>query len=451
VQKKPDIMLKLMAIFFLATAISIPAIIVEDYTVAESAPDGLNWNYTYNYKGSTAVSVGGEWVLTAAHVADDGGSGSLDIGGTVYTQQEIVYHGTADLALIRYDKAFQGSYALYSGPLTPPEGEPLHRVLMVGFGSMGSVSSNSWTDSGTGRGTRRWGSQEIDRTLIKRYDSEGSIGYTENHGFLLEFDLANTAHEAGTGSGDSGGGVFYKEGGTWKLAGISTSRGSVGGQYTSTFAISMPYYHDWITGVIPEPATTGMMGLSITGLYLSRGLRRRKKHVRFGRFLRRPVSSCDGFGASESRSSGQIRAACKGFMPAVQGSGIKNRIKSSLMVTRICAVGALDDLLKAVETAAEQMTAGLVTLRGRLGFRGRHSPGVIDRLLCDRNAAVLDALGRMVTGAGSIGVRLIDSFLEKISWDHKISCYNQSKKWIGALLRSLNPRNGNKRRAICKN
>ena len=101
--------------FFLSLVLPVSAIVVQDYTLAEAAPAGLDWNYVYNYKGSSAVSVGEGWLLTAAHVADDGGDGSLTIGTTVYQQQQIEYHPNADLALVRYDKAFPGSYGLYTG------------------------------------------------------------------------------------------------------------------------------------------------------------------------------------------------------------------------------------------------------------------------------------------------------------------------------------------------
>ena len=88
-----------IAIFcVLGLVFPVSAIVVDDYVAAENAPSAadsaldLNWDYIYNYKGSSAVAVGGAWILTAEHVADDGVSGSLTIDGIVYTQQEIVLH-----------------------------------------------------------------------------------------------------------------------------------------------------------------------------------------------------------------------------------------------------------------------------------------------------------------------------------------------------------------------
>ncbi|RKX34927.1 MAG: hypothetical protein DRP64_19685, partial [Verrucomicrobia bacterium] len=94
----------------------VSAIVVQDYTVAEAEPTELDWSHVYNYKGSSAVAVGGHWILTAGHVADDGGSGSLDIDGTIYTQQGLpVYYPDGDLALVHYDKPLPGYYPLYTG------------------------------------------------------------------------------------------------------------------------------------------------------------------------------------------------------------------------------------------------------------------------------------------------------------------------------------------------
>ncbi len=80
-------------LLFLLMAGSVSAIVVADYSIATNPPSGiwdLNWGYVYNYKGSSAVAVGSHWLLTAAHVANDGGTGMLTINGINYYQQEIV-------------------------------------------------------------------------------------------------------------------------------------------------------------------------------------------------------------------------------------------------------------------------------------------------------------------------------------------------------------------------
>ena len=96
-------MYRMLLLFFVGAIASSSAIVVQNNTVAEAAPAGFSyWNHVYDYKGGSAVAVGGPWLLTAAHVAKEGGSGDLSIGGTAYSPTGVIkYHdGTADLALI---------------------------------------------------------------------------------------------------------------------------------------------------------------------------------------------------------------------------------------------------------------------------------------------------------------------------------------------------------------
>lgn len=245
------------------------AIVVEDYSVATNPPSGswdLNWDYVYNYKNSSSVAVGEYWILTAAHVADDGSSGDLTIDGTTYFQQEIIFHagaddpentGNADLALVRYDKPLPGFYDLYTGSFSASS-----ELILAGFGNIGSVFEagsggpgggpplpgvfDYYTDSGSGRGTKRWGTQKYNSSeSAKVYTADSLI--TTNNVFWMRFDIGNTTYEAGVGPGDSGGGSFIQDSGVWKLAGINTLRSGVQPKYTGIYAVSVPDYATWIT------------------------------------------------------------------------------------------------------------------------------------------------------------------------------------------------------------
>ncbi|MEI7851964.1 MAG: trypsin-like serine protease [Kiritimatiellales bacterium] len=247
----------------LLTAGSAKAIVVADYVTATNTPIGiwnLNWDYIYNYKGSSAVAVGPHWLLTAAHVADDGGTGMLTINGTNYYQQEIIFHAAAndpehankaDLALVRFDKEFPGYYPLYTNKVFPTQSLKRLNAVMVGYGVTGAVYStyytaSAWNDPSSG--IKRWGSQKIDGIDTANYDAGGGVTY--NDGIKMMFSSSDTPYEAGAGVFDSGGGTFVTNGGVWKLAGINTVLYGDGVTNTGTFAVSVPAYETWATNVM---------------------------------------------------------------------------------------------------------------------------------------------------------------------------------------------------------
>jgi len=237
------------------------AIVVADYGVATNAPTGdwdLDWDYVYKYKNSSSVAIGSHWLLTAAHVGDDGALSTIVIDGVSYYQQQAIFHAAvddpqhaskADLALVRYDKALPGYYSLYTGSFPTQPSKKLDAV-MVGYGRVGTVYSTYYTEAVSGNGVKRWGTQKIDGTATADYDGGGTTGMTYNDGMQMLFTLSNTTYEAGVGTYDSGGGTFVEDGGVWKLAGINTTRYSGTLGFTGTFAVSVPAYETWATQMI---------------------------------------------------------------------------------------------------------------------------------------------------------------------------------------------------------
>ncbi|MCP4375882.1 MAG: PEP-CTERM sorting domain-containing protein, partial [bacterium] len=224
---------------------------------------GMNWDYVYNWAGSSAVAVDDYWMLTVAHVADDPGGivgSTIVIDSTTYTLQEIVYApidsgqtAPVDLAMLRFDKALPGHYDLYTGSLTGLD------TIVVGYGTTGTDMGSYYTLGG-GAGTERWGTNQIDIPNIRVLSSTAFSSLS----FRMDFESGDTTYEAGFGVHDSGGGTFVKlPNGQWVLAGVNAYIGTNGttGQYDKLYSISVPEYEGWVTQTVPEPATMLLLGL----------------------------------------------------------------------------------------------------------------------------------------------------------------------------------------------
>jgi len=385
---------KFAVLCFLVGMVVIPvsAIVVQDYSAAEAAPSAsgldLDWGYVYNYKGSSAVSVGEGWLLTAKHVADDPGTGALDLDGTDYLQQQIVYHPTADLALVRFDKAFPGFYDLYTGYVPANLGDTKLSVLMVGYGTTGSVDSVYWTASGSGKGIKRWGSQQID-------NSNGS-----GNEFSMFFNQSSTTYEAGAGTGDSGGGVFYKDGATWKLAGINVAIGSNIDGLNRTDAVSMPFYADWVAETIPEPAAVGLIGFGSIGLLLARAKRQRKLSGRALFPIRRDEPLCDRFYAM---------------------------YEDEVAVGRWKQIGYIEILFK--PGALSRITLLSASMKQFRSARNRIS-GTFSNCMLRVYQYGVDRLGTIRWAVMRGGARGLDFFLDKLSYDKMVNKINSRRESV---------------------
>ncbi len=267
--RKPLLYLTLFCLS-LGAGVEVQAIAVDNYAVAESSPTNVGYaldvGNVYKYKNATAVAVDHYWILTTAHVGDDGGTGALVIDGETYYQQEVVFHDNADLALVRYDKAFPGYYALMEGDIYHTEGSGWskttvwHELLMAGFGYAGTVSSSSFTQ-GDPRGILRWGTNRGESELTANLDVGGTVGNRSSSCFDMEFNLTDTDYEAGANYYDSGGPVFATNNvGEWVLAGINAYRSGADPNWTGNTAVKVADYVDWIKSVIID-YDTDMDGL----------------------------------------------------------------------------------------------------------------------------------------------------------------------------------------------
>ena len=242
----------------LFSCLEVEAIATADVTTSESNPTNqtsyadFNWDYIYRYKNSSGVAVDAHWLLSAAHVADDPGSGALSINGDAYTQMQRVFHPTADLALIRYDRALPGFYPLHTGNVVRPHNTN-PELLMVGWGWTGAVSSASFQNGPGGQGIKRWGTNRAAQSGF----SVTGVGALTTDAFSTAFNLNDTAYEAGGVRYDSGGGVFIRHNSQWKLAGTIINLIGNTPNYTGNYIAEIAEYADWINAVLTDQDSDG--------------------------------------------------------------------------------------------------------------------------------------------------------------------------------------------------
>lgn len=292
-----------------------------------------------NYACSGSLLAGGQYVLTAAHCADDFTKMKVDFGwanGTATVSRNVsvgnafvhaAWNGTldtgADIAILKLDQAV----TTINGYKLSTTNDVGKTFLMAGYGTTSIGSSNT----ATGWGDRNWGhyayntfdvdSQTFNRvvepvtgwgydasfyapgvTYMSDYDN-GSAGYNTldriagvvGGGWTSGSGVTDEGLIAG---GDSGGGDFVWNGTEWILSGVHSWgwQGSevcpefgltgcdVGTRNSSSFGdlsgSTATFSHiGWINSVtaVPEPATYGMM---LSGLALVGALARRRQQKR---------------------------------------------------------------------------------------------------------------------------------------------------------------------------
>lgn len=150
---------------------------------------------------------------------------------------------------------------------------------MMGIGQDRELDETRWDSSwnevllgGTFRGyeligarTMRWGTNTIESNPLQ------SVGIGAQYGtvqaFRLDFDRVEGEGMA-TG-GDSGGGIFVKNGGAWELAGVMVAAGGFNGQPAGTvaygnvtFAADIATYRgeiEKIMATVPEPSAAALL------------------------------------------------------------------------------------------------------------------------------------------------------------------------------------------------
>jgi hypothetical protein len=212
------------------------------------------------------VAIGDHWIVTARHVV--AGSTQMQVhfdNGTHVLSTAIYPHPTDDIALVEFSQPLPGWYE----PLwNPPTNGAL--IEIVGYGYNGSFSGGTWTWNGP-YGTKRRGRNSKSQTFT------GDVGGGIVGTFMLaDFDSGQAAQnvfgdnlgvaeESTIAPFDSGTGAMIQEGGVWKVGGVNSWVGGVGGgpqppQYGSIFGIvQLSAYRTWVDGIMPrEVRPTGL-------------------------------------------------------------------------------------------------------------------------------------------------------------------------------------------------
>ena len=192
-------------------------------TAPTGAFAGAGWQYEGFFGGFLGTMISPQLFITAQHIGVPSSSfvstalfnGVADVSYTIDTAANSGagfwdIAGT-DLRIYKINETFTTYAELYTLPtelgqtlVTTGRGGPRGDEVIV------SAESKGWKTGG-GDGIARWGANEV------------MAIYSTGVGDVLaaQFNAVNGLEESFLSAGDSGGGVFIKDGATWKLAGVN--------------------------------------------------------------------------------------------------------------------------------------------------------------------------------------------------------------------------------------
>ena len=170
------------------------------------------WQYQGNWSFYLGTPIAPNYFVTAKHVGGSVGN-AFTYNGQTYTTTAAYPSPSSDLTIWKVSTAF-AAYA----PLYTLSNEVSQTMAVYGRGTArGSAvtvggQTKGWT-WGAFDHVRSWGSNKVDEVV----NSETGVGQL----LYFNFDASGDYYEGSLSLGDSGGGVFIKDGSTWKLAGIN--------------------------------------------------------------------------------------------------------------------------------------------------------------------------------------------------------------------------------------
>jgi hypothetical protein len=213
---------------------SASAIVVANSSTNTNAPSsGSLWSHVGRVNSGSGVYLGAGWVLTAWHI----GAGPATFGGIQFPWDGSSLRLTnsdgsnTDMVLFR----LRNLPPLPRIPLATSTPAAFAQVDMIGYGH---IAGSSQTNIGPYTGFY-WSAQPFKSWGNNRVNTGGTTVINVGAGnitvFSTTFDaLLKTSAEAQAAAGDSGGGVFLKNGSVWQLAGMLNAIGNSANQPDGT-------------------------------------------------------------------------------------------------------------------------------------------------------------------------------------------------------------------------
>ncbi len=195
--------------------------------------DGSPWTSVGRVNCCSGVYLGAGWVLTTWHV----GAGNANFGGTLFpwdgSSLRLTNSDGSNTDMVMFRLRTLPPLPRMSLATTTPAASS--QVDLIGYGHIaGSVETNIGPYTGfywSPTQLKSWGNNKVEPGGTKIIDAGvGNITV-----FSTSFSSSRqTSNEAQAAAGDSGGGVFHKNGSTWQLVGVLNAIGTLANQPSGT-------------------------------------------------------------------------------------------------------------------------------------------------------------------------------------------------------------------------
>lgn len=191
---------------------------------------GSGWELQGNWGYFLGTPISPRHFITARHLGGVSVGDRFLLNGVEYTTTAVFDDPDSDLRIWKIKGQFPNFAALYQqsdeiGKSLVVIGRGTQRGAEVFGPSFFADALKGW-QWGIADNRKRWGENRVGNIIAdNRFAAANSVETNDHLAELLRipFDAEAGPNEAHLSAGDSGGGVFIKEGATWKLAGISSN------------------------------------------------------------------------------------------------------------------------------------------------------------------------------------------------------------------------------------